>query len=185
MASAPQKRLSRPLCHTRAGLPEPSICISVLPPGKPQRPPDPDSARAPDFPPRDPTRLGSPGRHPPPHGCPIPSLPRRKPVPSPVSLPVQFGSRGRAGTRLPPPDPQRRALTELLCRPGDSGSAPARCGRGSGLALRPRGRARAQSAAPSLLPQLRWGPRPPRLRPLSRPRRPAAALPGQRRATVT
>lgn len=100
-------------------------------------------------------------------------------------FPVQFGSRGRAETRLPPPDPQRRALTEQLCRPADSGSAPARCGRGSGLALRPRGRARAQSAAPSLLPQLRWGPRPPRLRPLSRPRRPAAALPGQRRATVT
>lgn len=65
---------------------------------------------------------------PPPH--PVPSLPRRKPVP-PL---VQFRSRRRARTRLPPPDPQRRALTELLC---PSGPARLRFGSGSRPAAAP------------------------------------------------
>lgn len=113
---------------------------------------------------------------PPPH--PIPSPPRRKPVP-PL---VQFRSRGRARTQLPPPDPQRRALTELLCSP-----CPARLRFGSGLTLWPcgpvawpgrRARPLPPSAGPAGSPSA-----PPRR--LSRPRRPPQRLPGQRRASVT
>lgn len=111
-----------------------------------------------------------------PTAVPFRACPGESPFPPLSSLPVQFRSRRRAGTRLPPPDPQRRALTELLC---PSGPTPVRlrlaAGGGSGLALWPRGPARTQSAAPTLLPQVRWGPPPLRLRPLSRPRRPAAA----------
>lgn len=195
MASVPQKRLFLILSLSypwRAGpsspyrgLPEASICISVPPPGKPQRLQDPDSARAPNLPvlPAPHPARGSSGlghlAAPPSHSRPILSLPKGKRVPSPAESWCNLGSAAEVGTQLPPPDPQRRALTELLCPSGPLGSG----GSGGYSAARRPGQGAeriylSSSAGPPSTPR-------PRLHQLPRPVGRPQPLPRQRRATVT
>lgn len=138
------------LCHTRGGrgpssphggLPEASICISVPPAGKPQRPQDPDSIRAPNLPVLSAPHpaWGSSGvgvTCPPPPPTPQPShsepaQEKARPLPSRDSW-SNSGPAVEAGIRLPPPDPHRHALTELLCLSDPLGSGGYSTARGTG-----------------------------------------------------
>lgn len=194
MVSAPQKRLFLILSVsvTPAGDGGPAvplgspICISVLPPGKPQTPRDrtrPAPPTCPSFrrrnPPGDPRSEG--------HLAATP--PRSEPAqekarPSPGAIPVPQTGEDPATSSRPPATRTHRAALPVW-----PGSAPVRlrlaAGGGSGLALWPRGPARAQSAAPCLLPPVPRGPPPPRLAGCPAPAGPPQRLPGQRRASVT